>query len=152
MPTRRTFLTAAIALSATTALATLPAFAETEAYFIEDGAVIGGYDTVAYFAEGQPTKGSVEHALEWDGATWHFSSAENKAAFEANPAKYAPQYGGYCAYAVSEGYTAEIDPDAWKIVDDKLYLNFNQRIQRTWLKDVPGRIAKADANWPDVLN
>jgi YHS domain-containing protein len=112
---------------------------------------LDGHDPVAYFKTGKPAKGSAEHALTWNGATWHFSSAENKAAFEAKPEAYAPQYGGYCAWAVSEGYTAKGDPSHWRIVDGKLYLNYDHSVQRNWEKDVPGRIAKGDKNWPAVL-
>ncbi|MEL7173254.1 MAG: YHS domain-containing (seleno)protein, partial [Pseudomonadota bacterium] len=85
------------------------------------------------------------------GATWRFSSAENRDLFVENPEKYAPQYGGYCAWAVAQGYTAATDPEAWAIVDDKLYLNYNKSVQAKWEKDVPGHIASADGNWPTVL-
>lgn len=112
---------------------------------------LDGYDAVAYFKAGKPAKGSAQHAVTWNGAAWHFASAENKAAFEANPQAYAPQYGGYCAWAVSEGYTAKGDPGIWRIVDGKLYLNYNASVQKQWEKDIPGRIAKADRNWPSVL-
>lgn len=155
MLTRRTFLTTAAALStgaAMTSLTALPAFAAKPAYYAKDGVVIGGYDPVAYFTDAKPVKGSADHALDWDGATWHFASAANKDAFMADPAKYAPQYGGYCAYAVSKGATAKTEPEAWHIVDDKLYLNFDLDVQKVWLQDVPGNVAKANANWPAVLN
>jgi YHS domain-containing protein len=112
---------------------------------------VSGYDPVAYFKEGKPVEGRSEHELEWNGATWRFSSAENLAAFEADPEAFAPQYGGYCAWAVSQGYTASTDPTAWRIVDGKLYLNYSRGVQRRWETDVPGNIAKADANWPKVL-
>ena len=115
------------------------------------GIAIKGYDPVAYFTEGEPVKGSAEFQHEWNSAIWHFSSAEHRDMFKAEPEKYAPQYGGYCAYAVSQGKTANIDPDAWKIVDGKLYLNLNKRIHRKWEKDIPGYIKKADKNWPGVL-
>ena len=85
-------------------------------------------------------------------ATWRFSSEENRAAFAANPEAYAPQYGGYCAYAVSQGYTASTTPEAWTIVEDKLYLNFSTSVRRRWERDIPGHIAAANANWPDVLS
>ena len=87
----------------------------------------------------------------WKGATWRFASAANRTAFEMNPKAYAPQYGGYCAYAVSRGYTAKIEPDAWRIVDGKLYLNYSRSVRTHWAADVPGNIAKANANWPAVL-
>jgi YHS domain-containing protein len=112
---------------------------------------VSGYDPVAYFAEAKPVEGRSEHELEWNGATWRFASAENLAAFKADPEAYAPQYGGYCAWAVSQGYTASSDPTAWRIVEDRLYLNYSHGVQRRWEKDVPGNIAKADANWPKVL-
>lgn len=114
------------------------------------GLAIKGYDAVAYFEEGKPVAGKAEHAFAWMGATWRFASARNLDRFRARPAHYAPQYGGYCAWAVSQGYTADIDPDAWKIVDGKLYLNYNKSVQANWEKDVPGNVAKADANWPGI--
>ena len=116
-----------------------------------DGA-IRGYDPVAYFTAGEPTKGSDQYMLEWEGSTFKFASAENMELFKAEPSKYAPQYGGYCAYAVSKGYTASIDPDAWNIVDGKLYLNYSSGVREQWLEDIPGHIAAADKNWPGVLD
>ena len=115
------------------------------------GGAIRGYDPVAYFTQGRPVKGSSDLTLEYKGATWMFSSAENKQAFVEMPEKYAPQYGGYCAYAVSQGYTASIDPEAWTIVDDRLYLNYNKDVREKWSRDIPGYIRKANANWPGVL-
>jgi len=114
------------------------------------GSAIEGYDPVAYFEEGKPVEGDSDHAYEWMGATWYFASAENRDLFAADPEKYAPQYGGYCAWAVSQGYTAKIDPQAWAVVDDKLYLNYSPDVQKQWQQDVPGHITKADANWPDI--
>ena len=111
---------------------------------------IEGTDPVAYFTEGRPVEGTKAHSLEYMGATWRFASAENKAAFEADPEKYAPQYGGYCAWAVSQGYTAGIDPDAWTIVEGKLYLNYNESVMKTWLADRDALIDRADANWPGL--
>ena len=115
------------------------------------GLAIKGYDPVAYFEEGKPVEGRPEHALSWMGAAWRFASAKNKEAFQADPRRYAPQYGGYCAWAVSQGYTADIDPGAWKVVNGKLYLNYNLDVQKNWAKDIPGHIARADKNWPEVL-
>jgi YHS domain-containing protein len=114
------------------------------------GVAIDGYDPVAYFAEGKPVEGSSDFEYEWMGATWRFASAADRDQFAADPEKYAPQYGGYCAYAVSQGATADIDPDAWHIEDGKLYLNLNKKVQSIWLKDIPGYITKANANWPKV--
>lgn len=113
---------------------------------------LDGYDPVAYFTLGKPTEGSRAFTSSWNGATWRFVSAEHKALFDADPARYAPQYGGYCAYAVSEGYTASADPTAWRIVNGKLYVNYNHEVQKTWEQDIPGRIGRADTNWPAVLD
>ena len=113
---------------------------------------LDGYDPVAYFKIGKATKGSAEHAVMWNGATWHFSSAQHKAAFEASPKSYAPQFGGYCAWAVSEGYRAKGDPNHWNIVGGKLYVNYNAIVQRKWEMDVPGHITKGEKNWPAVLS
>ena len=116
-----------------------------------DGA-IRGYDPVAYFTVGKPTRGSAEFTVDYQGATYRFANAENLAAFQADPAAYAPQYGGYCAYAVSQGYTASTVPEAWRIVDGKLYLNYSTGVQKRWNQDIDGHIRAADANWPSVLN
>ena len=112
---------------------------------------VGGYDPVAYFTDGKPTPGKAEFSHTWKGVTWRFTNAGNRDAFKAKPEAYAPQYGGYCAWAVSQGYTAKGDPNAWSIVDGKLYLNYNADVQKTWQKDASGNIAKADRNWPKVL-
>ena len=108
---------------------------------------IGGYDPVAYFSTGKPTPGTGHHTATHKGATYLFSSKNNQEVFEANPEKYAPQYGGYCAYGVSVGKKFFSDPQRWKIVDDKLYLNLDGDIQKKFNRDVSGAIAKADANW-----
>jgi len=112
---------------------------------------VSGYDPVAYFKAGKPVEGTAKFETKWNGATWRFASAANLAAFKANPRSFAPQYGGYCAWAVSQGYTASTDPTAWRVVDNKLYLNYSHGVQRQWAEDVPGNIAKADKNWPKVL-
>nr|WP_228481449.1 YHS domain-containing (seleno)protein [Vibrio fluminensis] len=127
------------------------AFALEPVYSDFFGKAIKGYDPVAYFSDAKPVKGSSDHRYDWNGATWYFSSNANLNMFIQDPQKFAPQYGGYCAWAVSEGYTASIDPEAWYIHDDKLYLNYSQSVQRTWQKDVTGNINKADANWPKLL-
>ena len=115
------------------------------------GLAVSGYDPVAYFADGKAVPGSSEFTLEWMGATWRFASAAHRDAFAADPLRYAPQYGGYCAWAVSQGYTASGDPQFWKIVDGKLYLNYDADVQKKWERDIPGFIVKADHNWPAVL-
>ena len=116
----------------------------------DDGVAIHGYDPVAYFKAGNPKKGSASFQHTWKGATWWFASAAHRDAFVSDPEKYAPQYGGYCAYAVAKGSTADIDPDAWKIVDGRLYLNYNKKIQQKWEKDQASFITKADAAWPKL--
>ncbi|MEM6519196.1 MAG: YHS domain-containing (seleno)protein [Cyanobacteria bacterium P01_C01_bin.70] len=121
------------------------------AVFVEDEVAIAGADPVAYFTEEAYVPGSAEFTHEWSGATWQFASAENRDEFASNPEQYAPQYGGFCAWAVSQGKTAPIEPEAWKIVDGKLYLNYDARIQERWAQDIPGNIAKADSNWPGVV-
>nr|WP_086939811.1 YHS domain-containing (seleno)protein [Thaumasiovibrio occultus] len=136
----------AIALSPA-ALAIEPVYSDYFGY----GKAIKGYDPVAYFTQGKPVEGSSDYQYEWMGADWQFASAEHRDLFVANPEKYAPQYGGYCAWAVSEGYTAAIDPNAWYIYQDKLYLNYSRSVQNTWQRDVPGNIARGDQNWPKLL-
>ena len=118
---------------------------------VQSGAAIRGYDPVAYHRELQPVKGSQQFSHEWKGATWRFASAQNRDLFKANPERYAPQYGGYCAYGVAGGYTVGIDPAAWSVVDGKLYLNYSPGVQASWKSDIPGYIRKANANWPAVL-
>ncbi|MGB2925517.1 MAG: YHS domain-containing (seleno)protein [Limnothrix sp.] len=117
----------------------------------DNGVAIKGTDPVAYFTESKAVAGNADFAYEWNDAIWHFASAENRDLFSASPEKYAPKYGGYCAWAASQGYTADIDPDAWTVVDGSLYLNFNKKIQRRWEKDIPGFISEADAQWPSVV-
>ncbi len=115
------------------------------------GGAIRGYDPVAYFTESKPVEGKKAFSHKWKGATWYFASEKNRDLFRADPEKYAPRYGGYCAYAVSRGYTASIVPEAWKIVDGKLYLNYSKGVQRAWEQDIPGNIKSADKNWPGLL-
>ena len=113
--------------------------------------VIGGYDVVAYFTEDAAVKGSEKIEHTWKDSRWLFSSEEHKALFVANPEKYAPQYGGYCAWAVAHDDTAKIDPEQFSIIDGKLFLNYNAKIQKKWVKDTPKYIKDADNNWPVLL-
>ena len=113
---------------------------------------VRGYDVVAYFDEAKAVEGSADHTVTWNGATWRFASAASKAKFVAAPETYAPQFGGYCAWAVSRNYTADADPEAWKIVDGKLYLNYNAKVQRDWQTDIPGNIEKANGHWPKLVS
>jgi len=112
---------------------------------------VSGYDPVAYFTSGKPVKGSEANRLTYKGAEWRFASADNLAKFKANPGAYAPQYGGYCAWAVAHGYTASGDPQVWKIVDGRLYLNYSAAVGAKWSKDIPGFIQAANGNWPKLL-
>ncbi len=121
-------------------------------FFAESGIAIRGADPVAYFTQKTYVAGSSKYTYDWGGSTWQFASAKHRDLFASNPQQYAPQYGGFCAWAVSQGYTAPVDPTAWDIVDGKLYLNFNARIQRRWRRDIPGHVARANQNWPGVLN
>lgn len=120
-----------------------------------EGGVFGssavrGYDVVAYFTQGKPVEGKREFAHKWNNTTWRFSSAKHRDLFAANPEKYAPQYGGFCAWAVAQGYTAPVDPAAWRVVDGKLYLNYSKSVQSQWVQDIPGHISKGNNNWPGI--
>ena len=115
------------------------------------GTAVKGYDVVSYFEDGRSAMGSREHTHDWKGATCRFRSAEHRELVAAYPEKYAPQYGGCCAYAVSQRATTDIDPGAWRIVDGKLYLNLSKRVQELWEQDIPGHSARADDNWPTLL-
>lgn len=112
---------------------------------------VEGHDPVAYFTDGEPVKGKSDFTTTYNGAEFRFASQDNLDTFLAETAKYAPQYGGYCAWAVSQGYTAKGDADHWAIVDGKLYLNYNKKVQDTWNEDRAGFITSADENWPTVL-
>ena len=114
------------------------------------GVAIKGFDAVAYFTTGKPVKGSQQFQYDWMGAKWHFANAANRDLFAKSPEKYAPQYGGYCAFAVSSNYVYDADPEIWKIVDGKLYLNYNRIARFRWEQDIPGRIKKADEYWPKL--
>lgn len=127
------------------------AHAAKDAVFTTDAGAIRGYDPVAYFNNKKAIKGAKAFTARYMDADWYFTSAENRDRFVSMPEKYAPQYGGYCAWAVSKGYTASVDPQAWSIVDGKLYLNYNQGVKRKWSKDIPGNIRAANTNWPSVL-
>lgn len=119
--------------------------------FAAGGIAIQGYDPVAYFNQSKPVEGSAQFSHEWNDAVWHFANAENLAAFQAEPERYAPQFGGYCAFAVANGYTARTDPAAWHIEDGKLYLNFDNATRDQWLAARTELIPNAHANWPRVI-
>ncbi len=120
--------------------------AEPEVFSSSDGA-IRGYDPVAYFKQAEPVKGEPDISFEYNDATWHFASTANRDLFAADPEKYAPQYGGYCAYGLSKGYLVPTDPQAWAINSGKLYLNYSVPVRNTWQADIPGYLQKSEANW-----
>ncbi len=157
--TRRQTILGAAAVSTTLAFG--PAFAarKPEIYLNTGGFfatawthAINGFDTVAYFTEGRPVPGDDAFTTEYKDASWRFASQENLDLFTADPDRYRPKYGGYCAYAVSQNSLAEGDPEVWTIYNDTLYLNVSKGIQRRWEKDKDGFIAKSEANWPSVLD
>lgn len=135
------------------ALAVIPseAGAESAVYVNWQGLAIKGYDPVAYFTQSGPVKGDKDHELTWMGAAWRFASEENRDLFEKDPEKYAPRYGGYCAYGVAQNYLVKIDPDAWTVYEGRLYLNYSLEVREQWKEDIPGYIRKADANWPGLI-
>jgi hypothetical protein len=157
MSARRFGLASVLALSlAVVTGAGLPSTSQAQAVpevyaDIVKGVALAGYDPIGYFTDGKPVLGLPSITLQHQGAEWRFASEANRDAFKADPAKYAPQYGGYCAWAVSQGYTAKGDPNAWTIANGKLYLNYNKSVQKSWEKDIPGNVAKGDKNWPRVL-
>lgn len=131
-------------------LATLPFAGVDPIHKDRKGIALGGYDAVAYFLTDRPVKGTGSFTHEWMGATWLFSSADHRDRFAADPGRYAPRFGGYCAWAVSNNYTAPADPLAWKIVDGRLYLNYSRQIQEKWQQDLRARIAAGEKNWPGL--
>lgn len=114
------------------------------------GLAVGGYDPVAYFVAGKAQAGSPDLTASHDGATYRFVDTANRDRFRADPAKYLPAYGGYCAYGVANGYKVKVDPDAFTIVDGTLYLNYDKGVMKKWRADIPAYIAKADANWKSL--
>ena len=147
---RRTLLALAVLLPA--AFATAPAFAGKPEIFtgLVEGVGAGGYDVVSYFT-GTPAEGSKEFTAKWKDSEWRFASAANRDAFTAAPEKYAPQYGGYCAFALSKGALAKGEPTAWTVNEGKLYLNYSEAVRENWRSDIPGNVAAANGNWPKVL-
>ena len=138
-----------VALTAAVATQSLAAGVELNAS--STGLALQWYDPVAYFIVGEATPGNWTITSSYNDATYRFASEEHKAAFDADPEAYLPQYGGYCAWAVAQGKTAKGDARRWAVVDGKLYLNYNKGIQKKWDKDRAGFIASADQNWPTVL-
>jgi YHS domain-containing protein len=143
--------TTALFITVMSLLCTLPVQAASPFNTDSNGVAVKGYDPVAYFSMDKHVKGSSNFEYEWKGAKWRFSTDNHKKLFIKNPDTYAPRYGGYCAYGVAVDALFDIQPEAWTIVDGKLYLNKNLDVRETWKKDIPGNIKKADMNWPGVL-
>lgn len=151
MTQSRRFVLGLIALAPLLAVASRPAQAAEPETFQVDGVAIRGIDPVAYFSKARPVPGDLALSLSYKGAEWRFASAGNRALFEADPVKYGARFGGYCAYAASLGYLAPTVPEAWTVYEGRLYLNASLRARELWLQDVPGNIAKGEANWPGIL-
>ncbi|MCW5635630.1 MAG: hypothetical protein KIT17_19995 [Rubrivivax sp.] len=156
--TRRRVLAAGAAAAGTLAALPGPALAAPPVNTLKPGLLGGrgdvailGHDTVAYFTLGKAVRGRDEFTHEWMGAKWKFASQAHLDLFKADPARYAPQYGGYCAYGVSRGYLVKIEPEQFRIVDGRLYLNYDASVQAEWLKDVAGHIRRADAQFEALL-
>lgn len=146
---RRSFIgLAAPALIAATRQARADASRPVNTLGSPDGLAIRGYDPVAYFRDGGPRQGKPEFSVRHGGATWRFASAGHKALFEADPQRYLPAYGGFCAYGASRGYLVKIEPEAWSIVDGRLYLNYDLGVRETWARRTETYITRADGNWP----
>lgn len=146
------FVLAALSLAAFAAAAAIPQAAVAAPVWtglLGTEAAVGGYDSVSYFG-GKPVRGSDQFVTVWNGATFKFANARNLATFKADPDRYAPQYGGHCAWAAAKNYRFAGDPNVWKIVNGKLYLNYNRSVQVKWEKDLPGQIVKGDINWVNL--
>lgn len=130
----------------------LTAYAQKSEVFAPEGKAIKGYDPVAFFRASKPVMGQDSLSYNWKNATWLFSNRKNMEDFKRDPEKYAPQYGGYCAYGTSQGHKAPTETDTWTIVNDKLYFNYNKKVQEIWLKDEQPLIEKANQQWPGIKN
>ena len=137
-----------IVLFSFVALTSLLVSAQKSEVFIKSGVAIRGYDPVAYFKEGQAIEGKDQFVYNWNEAEWHFFNQLNLDSFKTNPQKFAPQYGGYCAYGMSEGHKAPTDPNAWTIVNGKLYFNYSLKVRELWRDKKEEKIETADKNWP----
>ena len=129
----------------------LPQTAKTPQNLDKNGVAIQGYDPVAFFTQNKPVKGSAEFQSGYKGATYYFASAEDKSAFDAIPAKYEPQFGGYCAYGVSQGHLAPVKIEAFQIVNARLLMQYDLEVKGTFNKDQAGNLQKADKNWPGLM-
>lgn len=130
----------------------LGAHSQNSPFYSEKGVAIKGYDPVAYFTEQKAVEGSDAHKVEWNGVTWQFKNQENLLNFEKDPARYAPQYGGWCAYGVSGNHKSPTDPFAWTIIDDRLYLNYSPKVKEKWIVNSEKHIDQANKNWLELKN
>lgn len=126
------------------------AFAQKSEIFEKDGTAIRGYDVVGFHTDARATKGSEKFIYRWKDTNWLFANQENLDMFKKEPEKYAPQYGGYCAYGTADGHKAPTETDTWTVKDNKLYFNYNKKVQQIWNKDQVGYIEKADKNWVEI--
>lgn len=147
MMTRR----AVLAALAVTPFLARPAFAGRSEVFVADGLAIGGMDPLGYVREGRAVAGQAAFALMWKDAVWHFATAANRDLFEMNPKAHAPQYGGYCAYALAQGALTASDPEVFTVLGGRIYLNESAAIRDRWLADAAMHIETADARWPEIL-
>lgn len=131
-------------------LSTVLSQAQKSPVFAPDGKAIRGYDPVAFFSQAKPVMGADSLSYTWKDVTWMFASKENRDLFIADPEKYAPQYGGYCAYGTSQGHKAPTQVDTWTVSDGKLYFNYNKKVQESWNKNQQALIEKADKIWPEI--
>lgn len=122
-----------------------------ESTFQDKGVAVNGYDVVAYFTEGKPVKGKVQYASYYNNVKWLFSSDQHRIMFEQDLQQYVPQYGGYCAYGMSKGFVVDTDPNAFTILENKLYLNYSLGVRETWLKETGLYINRADQQWLEKL-
>ena len=148
--TRAACIAAAVALAGCATQGQVSLVQPVAAVNNDGGLAIKGYDAVGYFADSRPEPGSPAITSQWQGATYRFTSEEHRAAFVASPGHYAPQYGGFCAFAISRGRIAPIQPDHWAVYNDRLYLNNNLAAQQLWSLDRSGNVKAGDANWPLV--
>lgn len=147
---KMTLKTGLAALITSVALASSALAAGFDVNVTSTDLALRGVDPVSYFTAGAPQLGDVEINAEYNGAVYRFLSEENRATFLANPMKYAPQYGGYCAFGLSKGFKFDGDPNVWRIVDDKLYLNLSPKVSEIWSKNIPGLISDAEEKWPEI--
>ncbi|MBC7935168.1 MAG: YHS domain protein [Rhizobacter sp.] len=126
------------------------AYAQSTKFTSKNGVAIKGYDPVAYFNQQSAVEGNDKYSFDWSGSKWKFVSQNNLDSFKTAPERYAPQYGGFCAYGTSENHLSPTDPKAWTVVNNKLYLNYNLDVKQLWIKDTTSRIKAADGYWPSL--